>query len=288
MNDAPQDTTRRGFVAGLASVLALGAAASVAMQLPAADEASPAAKSPPAGDGAPPVRRKFGMAIDLDMCTGCGSCVVACRSENNVPFSHPEPEYKGTEIFWMDILPSKPVDPLQQTLDLVPTPCLHCENAPCVKVCPVGATYITEEGIVAQIWDRCIGCRYCQTACPYSRRSFNWTTPNWPESYRSYINPDVATRPKGVVEKCTFCYHRIRKVEEKHQLDGTTPGDEDFEHMTACAQACPAKAIVFGDLNDSDSHISELATSPRVFRLLEYLGTKPKVFYLGRDRRMEE
>ncbi|HTL51619.1 MAG TPA: 4Fe-4S dicluster domain-containing protein [Planctomycetota bacterium] len=283
-HDSPEDSSRRGFVAGLTSLLALGAtAAGVVASLPAAEAGSPAAALDTSVNGAAH-KHNFGMAIDLDLCTACGACVVACRTENNVACAGPDEANKGTEIYWMDVLPRKTVDPLEATLDLIPTPCLQCENAPCVKVCPVGATYISDEGIVAQIWDRCIGCRYCETACPYTRRYFNWTEPNFPESYRNALNPDVATRPRGVIEKCTFCVHRIRKVEEQGVLNDKPPTDADFEYMPACAQACPAKAIVFGDLNDPDSHVSRLNRSPRVFRLLEYLGTKPKVFYLGKDR----
>jgi molybdopterin-containing oxidoreductase family iron-sulfur binding subunit len=149
-----------------------------------------------------------------------------------------------------------------------------------VKVCPVGATYINEEGIVAQIWARCIGCRYCTTACPYGRRYFNWGEPSWPEEAKSQLNPDVALRPKGVVEKCTFCHHRIRAARERVRAEGRGLTDEDVRKLPACAQSCPADAIVFGDLNDPGSEVSTLAKSPRAFRLLEELGTHPKVFYL--------
>lgn len=281
------DPARRGFVAGLATALAAGAAAaSLVRPLAAADTSTPAPEQNSKGNRSAH-QHKFGMAIDLDLCTACGACVVACRSENNVACAGPDRATQGTEIYWMDILPRKQVEPQDQTVDLLPTPCLHCENAPCVKVCPVNATYQSDEGIVAQIWDRCIGCRYCQTACPYTRRAFNWTAPHFPDSYRNALNPDVATRPRGVVEKCTFCYQRIRKVEEQGALNNKPPTDADFEYLPACAQACPAKAVVFGDLNDPESHVSRLSKSPRVFRLLEYLGTKPKVFYLGKDRRTE-
>ena len=162
---------------------------------------------------------------------------------------------------------------------------MQCDDPPCVKVCPVGATYITDEGIVAQIYDRCIGCRYCQVACPYSVRQFNWGEPQWPASYRNYINPDVPTRPHGIMEKCTFCHHRIRRREEEARLAGEPLDDEALQRLTACAEACPAQAITFGDLNDPESKVSRLHRSPRAFRLLEHLGTKPKVVYLARDRR---
>lgn len=290
MTNAIPNPNRRNFVGGLASALTIGAAAAMTGKL-AADEPPIATTEKPAieptkfnANGKP---YRWGMAIDLDTCTGCGACVVACRTENNVPCSGPEPELRGTEIFWMDILPKKQVEPLEQTIDLLPTPCMHCENPPCVKVCPVNATYLSEEGIVAQIWDRCIGCRYCQVACPYTRRAFNWTEPNFPTSYRNSLNPEVATRPRGVVEKCTFCYHKIRTVRENSLFEGRSIQDNEVEYLPACADACPAKAIVFGDLNDPESHVSRLSRNPRVFHLLDYLGTKPKVFYLGKNRRTE-
>jgi menaquinone reductase, iron-sulfur cluster-binding subunit len=223
---------------------------------------------------------KWGMAIDLDSCSGCGACVVACHVENNVPFCGDEPRLAGTEINWMTMLsmgePGKD--------QLLPVPCMHCEDPPCVKVCPVNATFQSDEGIVDQVWDRCIGCRYCQNACPYSRRYFNWTEPLYPGTHQQALNPDVATRPEGVVEKCTFCVHRIRKLREESRLVEKEITDEDVRFLPACAQSCPAEAIVFGDLNDPDSLVSRLAESPRAMRLLEHVGTKPKVFFLGKKK----
>ena len=120
--------------------------------------------------------------------------------------------------------------------DRLPLPCMHCDNPPCVKVCPVNATYQTDEGIVAQIWDRCIGCRYCEVACPYGRRYFNFVEPEWPESYTNYLNPDVATRPLGVVEKCTFCTHRVRRGQGGGASRGSrTLEDSDVQRLPACA-----------------------------------------------------
>jgi molybdopterin-containing oxidoreductase family iron-sulfur binding subunit len=229
---------------------------------------------------------KWGMAIDLDLCTACGACAVACSSENNVPLLVEGPGSEGTGIHWMDFLVRESAHGGGPP-EVLPTPCMHCDNAPCTKVCPVGATYVDEEGIVAQIWDRCIGCRYCQAACPYSRRYFNWQAPQWPESLKSCLNPDVATRPNGVVEKCTFCQHRIRAARETARREERTLRDADVVRLPACAQACPASAIVFGDLNDESSLVTRLARSPRASRLLEHLGTRPKVFYLAKDRRNE-
>ena len=223
---------------------------------------------------------KWGMAIDLDLCSGCGACVVACHVENNVPFCGDDPAKIGAEINWMSMLPMG--EGKEKTL--APLPCMHCENPPCVKVCPVNATFQNEEGIVAQVWDRCIGCRYCQTACPYSRRYFNWTEPSFPGTYQQALNPDVATRPRGVVEKCTFCVHRIRTLRETVRAEDREITDEDVQFLPACAQSCPTEAIIFGDLNDPESLVSRLAESPRAQRLLEHLGTKPKVFFLGKER----
>jgi Fe-S-cluster-containing dehydrogenase component len=236
-------------------------------------------------------KRWWGMAIDLDLCTSCGACVVACKSENNVGITGADPLKAGTGIYWMNLVPKEGTsgDPLApgstSTSELLPTPCMQCENPPCIKVCPVNATYQNDEGLVAMIYDRCIGCRYCEVACPYSVRFFNWSEPEWPESYRNLLNPDVSTRPEGVVEKCTFCSHRLRRASETARLEERDLQDGELQKMTACAQSCPADAITFGDLADSKSLISRLSKSPRVFRLLEHLGTRPKVFYLARDRR---
>jgi molybdopterin-containing oxidoreductase family iron-sulfur binding subunit len=229
---------------------------------------------------------RWGMAIDLDKCTACGSCVTACRTENNVPMTGPDPAARGTTISWMDLLPrANPAGGgVADPLELLPTPCMHCDDAPCTKVCPVGATYQDEEGIVAQIWDRCIGCRYCQVACPYSRRSFNWKEPEFAESYHSLLNPDVATRPEGVVEKCTFCHQRIRSKKAEARRAGRPLADTDFQSLPACAQDCPADAITFGDLDEPGSRVARMAESPRAFRRLEYIGTQPKVFYLSHER----
>jgi molybdopterin-containing oxidoreductase family iron-sulfur binding subunit len=236
------------------------------------------------------VRRKgrgkhwWGMAIDLDLCTSCGACVVACKSENNVPSAGHAEGHAGTAIAWMNLV-AKDGSAASDPTEVLPTPCMHCENPPCIKVCPVNATYQNDEGLVAMIYDRCIGCRYCEIACPYSVRFFNWTEPSWAEEHKSLLNPDVSTRPEGVVEKCTFCSQRLRKTKEHARLDGRELADAELQKLTACAQACPAEAIVFGDLADDSSRVSRLSRSPRVFRLLEHLGARPKVFYLSRDRR---
>jgi molybdopterin-containing oxidoreductase family iron-sulfur binding subunit len=167
---------------------------------------------------------------------------------------------------------------------MLPFPCQHCLDAPCVKACPVGATFKDDEGLTVQVWERCIGCRYCMVACPYSRRSFNWDEPKFEGSLVQMLNPDVATRPRGVVEKCTFCSHRINGVKEQAAIEKRPIRDAEVQRLTACATACPGQAITFGDLNDDKSKVSELGKSSRAYRLLEDLGTQPSVLYLKRDR----
>jgi len=207
----------------------------------------------------------WGMVIDLDKCIGCQSCTAACRAENNIPFVGPEEAELGRAIFWNEVIFDIEGEYPQVKASIIPRPCFHCDNPPCVKVCPVGATYKREEdGLVIQLYDRCIGCRYCTVACPYGARYFNWYKPEWPEGMDRYQNPDVPLRPKGIVEKCTFCIHRLEKG---------LP-------IPACNQACPTGARFFGDLDDPTSEVSQLARRPRAFRLLEELGTEPHVFYL--------
>jgi menaquinone reductase, iron-sulfur cluster-binding subunit len=220
---------------------------------------------------------RWGMVIDLDRCTGCQACVMACKAENNVPPVGAAEAVRGRIISWMQVLTEEEDEEHGgEVKRFVPRPCLQCDDPPCTKVCPVYATYRNPEGIVAQIYPRCIGCRFCMAACPYNAKYFNW--------YRYQQdapgqNPDVSLRPKGVVEKCTFCNHRLQKARgralaERREL---VPG----EYVTACAEACPARAIVFGDLSDPGSEVFQQARSPRAFRLLEELGTKPKVIYLS-------
>jgi molybdopterin-containing oxidoreductase family iron-sulfur binding subunit len=157
---------------------------------------------------------------------------------------------------------------------------MHCDIPACIKVYPVQATYKDEEGIVLIDYNRCIGCRLCTVACPYTVRYFNWYPPEWPESLKAHLNPEpeVAPRPKGVVEKCTFCVQRLRKARETADLEGRPFNATDFS--PACVQTCTGHARYFGDLEDPNSLVSKLANSSRAFRLLEELGTNPKVYYL--------
>ena len=214
----------------------------------------------------------WGMVIDLDRCTGCQACVMACKAENNVPAVGAREASRGRTISWMQVL----TEETEERLRFLPRPCLQCDDPPCTKVCPVYATYRNPEGIVAQIYARCIGCRFCMAACPYNAKYFNWYR------YQKEApgqNPDVSVRTKGVVEKCTFCHHRLQKARERAGVEKRELGPG--EYVTACAEACPARAIVFGDLSDPRSEVARLARSPRAFRLLEELGTKPKVVYLA-------
>lgn len=226
---------------------------------------------------------RWGMVIDLDRCTACQACVVACRQENNIPFAGPEQTAKGRAIMWMELIPVVEGEYPNVKVHFVPRPCMHCDNPPCTKVCPVGATYKSvPEGIVSVIYPRCIGCRYCSSNCPYTVRYFNWYAPKWPKEMERYLNPEVSVRPRGVIEKCTFCHHRLIRARERAAAEGRKLIEGDY--VPACVQNCPAGAMYFGDLEDLNSTVSVLSRSDRAFRLMEDLGTKPKVYYLGAER----
>lgn len=214
------------------------------------------------------------MAIDLDRCTGCQACVAACHAENNLPVSNPEQAAKGRAVHWIRVDRYYEGEFPDVRVKYRPVLCQQCDEAPCEPVCPVYATYKNPEGLNVQVYNRCVGTRYCANNCPYSVRFFNWFDPEWPEPLQLQHNPDVSIREGGVMEKCTFCIQRIKRAEE----DGTS------DIQPACVQSCPAEAMVFGDLNDSESNVSRLAGSGRATQLLEELGTKPKVFYLERAK----
>jgi molybdopterin-containing oxidoreductase family iron-sulfur binding subunit len=222
---------------------------------------------------------RWGMVIDLDRCTGCGACEVACKSENNVATVSPEQADLGRAFAWMKVITQVEGDFPNTTMRFVPRPCMHCDNPPCVSVCPVAATYINAEGIVGQIYPRCIGCRYCANACPYTVKYFNWYAPQWPESEREYLNPDVSVRPKGVIEKCTFCHHRLQKAREEARANDRELSEADYQ--PACAEICPTGAIVFGDLENPLHRVHAQKHDPRAMRIMEELGTEPKVYYLA-------
>ena len=238
----------------------------------------------PAGDRRALARGRLVAQRELEV--GEHTPLVAREPHQPGRAPEPGPEHAGTTIEWMSLLPRSAPDAAEDAppLELLPMPCFHCDNPPCVKVCPVNATYKNEEGLVVQIWDRCIGCRYCTVACPYERRSFNWTHTEWPEEHRSFMNPDVALRPEGVVEKCTFCSHRIRKAREQARLEGRVLADEELQDLPACAESCPAEAIVFGDRNDAASDVAEKRRDPRHYHVLEELNVLPSVGYLRKVR----
>ncbi len=205
----------------------------------------------------------WAMLIDLRKCIGCQYCVYACQAVNDVPddmrWNVYHPEVTDTGI------------PFHMT-----RPCLHCNDAPCVSVCPTRATWQRDDGLVVMDYQLCIGCRYCQVACPYDARSFNWQEREGPSGYQpEWGNAEVDRRPRGVAEKCTFCIHRI----DRGLAQGLVPG-EDRAATPACVNICPVEARVFGDLNDPDSKISRLLKELPTFRLREDLGTEPNVYYV--------
>jgi molybdopterin-containing oxidoreductase family iron-sulfur binding subunit len=221
---------------------------------------------------------RWGMVIDLDKCTACQACVVACRQENNIPIMGEEYAKLGRAKFWMNLIHETKGNYPHVEIRFIPVPCMHCDHPPCTKVCPVEATYKNPEGIVAQVYPRCIGVRMCISNCPYTVRYFNWYAPSWPEEYERGLNPDVYKRRKGITEKCNFCIQRIRRAKmtakkEKRKI-------KEGEVVPACVETCPSEALFFGDLNDPMSLVSRLSKSRRAFRLMEDLGTEPKVYYL--------
>ncbi len=225
-------------------------------------------------------KSKFGMLIDLDRCTGCGACMVACSVENNVA-PGPEAATERTGITWMRVYKvSNGVSPDTHRAAFIPVSCQQCEqHTPCVSVCPQKAVEVDQAtGIVNQMPERCLGCRYCMTACPYHARYFNWYDPSWPEGVKQTLNPDVSPRMRGVVEKCNLCHGRLHAARTKAAL-GERKDARAEDYIPACVEACPTGAILFGDLMDEKSELVRAVKSGNAFRLLERLGTGPKVYY---------
>ena len=223
---------------------------------------------------------RWGMVIDLERCNGCQACEVACRSENNIAVGGPQAAGEHRTVSWMHVRVEVEGEWPDVRSRFVPSPCMHCDRPPCTLVCPVQATSIDKEGIVNQIYARCIGCRYCANACPYTAKYFNWHKPEHPASTEPGLNPDVSVRPVGVIEKCTFCSHRLQHARETARVENRQLRERDYQ--PACADSCPTRAIVFGNLDDPSHKVTELSRDPRAFRLQEGLGTQPKVFYLSR------
>ena len=203
------------------------------------------------------------MVIDQSKCIGCGYCTLACQAHNDI----------NPEIQWNRVESMAPVDGKDVYL---PRPCMQCTKAPCVDVCPVSASYYRADGIVMMDYDRCIGCRYCEVACPYQARSFNWKAFDGPNpAVPDWGQPEVARRPRGVVEKCAFCYQRI----DRGLALGLQPG-VDADATPACVVVCPTGARLFGDANDPSSNVSKQLKNHATFRLREALGTDPRVYYI--------
>ena len=232
---------------------------------------------------------RWAMAIDLAKCTGCSACVTACYAENNVATVGEDLLVRGREMAWLRIERYfRPTAAGSLTAVTSPMLCQHCGNAPCEPVCPVYAAYHTPDGLNAQVYNRCVGTRYCSNNCPYKVRVFNWhnyaeSEGMWdafPEPLTWQLNPDVTVREKGVMEKCTFCIQRIRGAQNRARLEDRAVADGEI--VPACAQTCPSEAIVFGDLNDPRSLVHALAEDPRGYHVLAGLNTKPAITYLAK------
>ncbi len=218
---------------------------------------------------------RWAMAINLELCIGCGACAAACYAENNVPVVGRQDHLQGREMSWLRI---EPFYDDAGRASFIPMLCQHCHNAPCEPVCPVYAAYHNAEGLNVQVYQRCVGTRYCSNNCPYKVRRFNWWQHRWQAPLEQMHNPDLSLRDRGIMEKCTFCVQRIRQARDRAQ-DEQRP-IEDGEVLTACGQSCPTGAIVFGNLLDESSTVYRLAHSKRAYRVFADLGTEPSIYYL--------
>lgn len=226
---------------------------------------------------------RWGMAIDLSRCTGCSACMVACQSENNIPVVGREQVAKSREMHWIRVDRYFTGDDTENPgVVFQPLMCVHCESAPCEYVCPVNATVHSDEGLNEMIYNRCIGTRYCSNNCPYKVRRFNFFsyTSDYADTEKMVFNPDVTVRSRGVMEKCTYCVQRIERVRIRTRVQERAI--RDGEVRTACQEACPTEAIVFGDLNDPKAKVTQLHADERRYDLLHELGTRPRTAYLAR------
>jgi len=231
------------------------------------------------------------MSVDLDRCNGCGACVTACHAENNISTVGADQAARGRAKHWIRVEryyegPGGEDGTANFDTRFVPMMCQHCGNAPCEPVCPVFATYHSPDGLNVQVYNRCVGTRYCSNNCPYKVRYFNWfgygepARPQYafPEPLNWQLNPDVTVRGKGVMEKCSFCVQRIREAENRATLEKRALKPDEF--TTACAASCPSRAIVFGDAADENWTVTQMAKDARAYHVFEELNTYTAVVYL--------
>jgi molybdopterin-containing oxidoreductase family iron-sulfur binding subunit len=227
------------------------------------------------------------MVVDTDACIGCNACVVACQAENNVPIVGPEEVSLGRDMHWLRVDGYERPSGAVVRRGFQPVPCMHCELAPCEPVCPVEASVHDHEGLNVQVYNRCIGTRFCEANCPYKVRRFNWFAYAGEQAYggeapalRAQHNPDVSARARGVMEKCNYCLQRISRARKTAEKE--VRRIREGEMVTACQAACPTHAIHFGDLNRPESDVSRLRKDVRHYTLLEELNTRPRTTYLKR------